>query len=53
MLPAMSLPIPTGDILAAIAAPYPPELPPADLLVFQGFSVLPQRKLKESKLKAN
>jgi hypothetical protein len=29
--PSMSFPIPIGDNLAAIEAPYPPELPPADL----------------------
>lgn len=53
MLPAMSLPTPIGDTLDAIAAPSPPELPPADFLWFQGFRVLPHRKLKESKLKAS
>jgi hypothetical protein len=42
-----------GDTLEAMAAPYPPELPPADFLWFQGFNVLPHKKLKESKLKAN
>jgi hypothetical protein len=29
--PNISLPIPIGDIFDAIAEPYPPELPPADL----------------------
>ncbi len=52
-LPAISLPIPMGDILHAMAAPSPPELPPADLLGCHGFKVLPQRKLNESKLKAS
>ncbi len=53
ILPAMSFPIPTGDILAAMAAPSPPELPPGDFLGFQGFRALPQRKLLQSKLKAS
>jgi hypothetical protein len=52
ILPAISFPIPMGDVLAAIEAPSPPELPPADFFAFQGFKVLPQRKLKESKLNA-
>lgn len=51
ILPAMSFPIPIGESLAATAAPYPPELPPADFLWFQGLRALPQRKLFESKLK--
>jgi hypothetical protein len=36
-----------------MAAPSPPELPPLDLVLLQGFNVLPHRKLKESKLNAN
>jgi hypothetical protein len=46
--PNISLPIPIGETFDAIAEPYPPELPPADLLGFQGLMVLPQRKLKLS-----
>jgi hypothetical protein len=49
----MSLPTPSRDILAAIAAASPPELPPTDLLFFQGFKHLPQTKLFESKFIAN
>lgn len=52
ILPPISLPRPIGDVLAAIDAAYPPELPPTDLLTFHGFKHLPQRKLFESKLNA-
>ena len=49
-LPPISFPTPIGDDLVETATPYPPELPPGDFLTFQGFSVLPQRKLLVSKL---
>ncbi len=44
-LPPISFPTPIGDDLVETPTLYPPELPPGDFLVFQGFSVLPQRKL--------
>ena len=46
--PNISLPTPIGDIFEAIAEPYPPELPPADFLGFQGLIVLPHRRLNVS-----
>lgn len=46
--PNISFPIPIGDIFDATAEPYPPELPPADFLGFQGLIVLPHRKLNVS-----
>ena len=46
--PNISFPTPIGDIFDAIAEPYPPELPPADFVGFQGLIVLPHRKLKVS-----
>lgn len=53
MLPPMSFPMPIGETPEARAAPYPPELPPTDFLLFQGLRHLPHRKLLESKLKAS
>lgn len=39
--PPMSLPIPSGDIRAAMAAASPPEEPPANLDLSHGFYTLP------------
>ncbi len=47
--PNISFPKPRGEILAPTIAPSPPELPPADLSLFQGFKQRPHKKLKESK----
>jgi len=43
-LPPISFPIPITEILAARQPPSPPELPPHDFFVFQGFFASPQRK---------
>jgi hypothetical protein len=45
MLPPISEPTPMGEPLREIKAASPPELPPDDLSLFQGFIVLPQRLL--------
>lgn len=37
ILPPMSVPNPKGEHLAAINPASPPELPPHDLALFQGF----------------
>lgn len=44
-LPPISFPIPIGDILAAMQAASPPELPPEDLFLFQGLTHLPHKRL--------
>lgn len=45
ILPPISDPTPNIEHLALINPPYPPELPPTDLLTFQGLIDLPHRRL--------
>lgn len=48
MLPAISDPIPKTEHRPLTSPPYPPELPPGDLSLFQGFNDLPQILLTDS-----
>ena len=41
MLPPMSVPIPRADHPRAIRAPSPPELPPAERVLSNGFGIAP------------
>jgi hypothetical protein len=45
MLPPISEPTPINEHLELIIEPYPPELPPTFLFLFQGFKVLPHKLL--------
>lgn len=47
MLPPISDPKPKTEQRALIIAPYPPELPPTALALFQGLRDRPQRKLPD------
>lgn len=53
MLPPMSAPKPNKEHFRAIIPPSPPELPPVDLNLFQGFRDLPQRLFPVSEVIPN
>ena len=48
MLPPMSVPIPSGDMPEAMAAPSPPDEPPGVCFVLQGFALWPKTGLRLS-----
>lgn len=45
ILPPTSEPTPINEHLELIIDPYPPELPPTFLFLFQGFNVFPHKLL--------